>query len=118
MPFLAWAQIRFLDEASFLFPSAFSLLFTWHLPKTLDLLFKFFLQQQKRAQTSRSPTLPANTKWFLLSEMRTSNILQNLYVQMGLRATSKGLWASVVVWFFFCNRLWNGCWHCFSCDIV
>lgn len=59
-----------------------------------------------------------NTKWFLLSEMRTSNILQNLSVWMGLRATSKGLWASLVLWFFFCNRLWNGSWHCFSCDIV
>lgn len=59
-----------------------------------------------------------STKWFLLSEMRTSNILQNLSVWMGLRATSKGLWAFVVVWFFSCNRLWNGSWHCFSCDIV
>lgn len=58
-----------------------------------------------------------NTKWYLLSEMRTFNILQNLPVWMGLRATSKGLWASVVC-FFFCNKLWNGSWHCFSCDIV
>lgn len=59
-----------------------------------------------------------HTKWFLLSEMRTSNILHNLPVWMGLRVTSKGLWASVLVCFSFCNRLWNGSWHCFSCDIV
>lgn len=59
-----------------------------------------------------------NTRLFLLSEIGTSNILQNLSVSAGLRETSKGLWAFVVVRFFFCNRLWSGSWHCFSCDTV
>lgn len=118
--FLAWAQIYFFDAVSFIFPSAFFILFAWHLLNTLDPLCKIAFTAAERGSTSKKPNPPCerNTKWFLLSEMRTSNILQNLSVWMGLRATSKGLWAFAVVWFFFGNRLWNGSWHCFSCDSV
>lgn len=117
--FLAWAQIYFLDTVSFVFSSAFFILFVWHLPNTPDLLFKLFFTAAERGSTfsEAQPSLQ-NTKWFLLSEMRTSNILQNLSVWMSLRATTKGLWAFVVVWFFSCNRLWDESWHCFSCDTV
>lgn len=59
--FLAWAQIYFLDAASFIFPSAFFILFAWHLPSTLDPLFKLLFQQQKRGSTSKKPNPPCWT---------------------------------------------------------
>lgn len=117
--FLAWAQIHFLDAVSFIFPSAFSILFLWHLSETLDLLFRLFLQQQKGAQTSQKPNPPCKTLNAFCSVRWEHPILcRTCLCEWVFGATSKGLWASVVVWFFFCNRLWNGSWHCFSCDIV
>lgn len=100
---------------SFCFFHPVCLAFTQHSGPSLQIAFP---AAEKGLDFQEAQPSLLNTKWFLLSEMRTSNILQNLSVWMGLRATSKGLWAFVVVWFFFCNRLWNGSWHCFSCDIV
>lgn len=59
---LAWAQIHFLDAVSFIFPSAFFILFAWHLPNTLDLLLKLFLQQQKGLDFQEAQPSLRNTK--------------------------------------------------------
>lgn len=102
----------------FIFPSAFSILFTWHLPETLDLLFKLFLQQQKGAQTSDKPNLPA--KHQMISVQWDENIqypAEPVCVN-GSQGNIQRVMSFCCCVVFLCNRLWNGSWHCFSRNIV
>lgn len=78
-----------------------------------------FYSSRKGLKLPRSPTLPA--KHQMISAQRDENIqypAEPVCVNGSQGNIQRVMSFCCCVFFFFCNRLWNGSWHCFSCDIV